>query len=327
MNDFFSVCPTALGVDVFFEVPNQALPERSVYQLVTAPANISRRSLFASRGHVTCDWAGILTRHLAHGWRLVDIFCEVPATGLTTALSSANVKIQTVWFFEKPESRARNDSAVYEGTIVEQWIDVPSSSSSSCSSSSIMSGSAAGCLGGGRGAAKKAGGTAGKRSAARRMVSVRKKTDEAATHGEGEAKRNDDAKQGSCKQKDGGCTQTENSHAANEADAKRTEEKDQNRLGGEAHQAVPKHTGSQGTCDTAGWEGMVRSMGEKGWELASVVNTMDSQVVSGKPRAKVLLVFQRRISLVMSVKGRRTSDGLALRYLSLIHISEPTRQS
>lgn len=307
---FLHFC-TALGVDVFFEVPDQPLPERSVYQLATAPATVLRRSLFTSKAHVTCDWAAILTRHLARGWRLVDIFCEAPSTGMSTPMSPASVKVQTVWFFEKPESRARDESAVYEGTIVEHWIDVTSSSTS------LISGSAAGCLGGGRPAAKKgSGGTFGKKNAAKRMASLRKKTEDDAQGGS-DVKANDDVKsetKGSNPASPNPDTTTTNTTTTSETDTSHNASTDQDRnhfLGDH-----PRQTSlSQGQCgpDIAGWEGMIRSMGEKGWELASIINTMDSQMVSGRPKVKVLLVFQRRISLAMTVKGRRTSDGMALR--------------
>ncbi|KAL8616775.1 hypothetical protein ACOMHN_017812 [Nucella lapillus] len=285
------------GVDVFFEVPDQPLPERSVYQLVTASATLVKRSLFTSKCHVVCDWTGILTRHLARGWRLVDIFCEVLLPGST--LSSSSSKIQTVWFFEKPESRARDESAAYEGTVVEHWIDFVGSSSSS---SSIMSRGASGCLGGGKGAGKRGGGCAGKKNSGRRSASLRKKTPDEASNTEPLKSGTQDPER-----------ESDNSSEKNTPGFKEEHQSlnQQNAETYNPHQTIP--SGSQPHTDSAGWEGVIRSMGEKGWELASVVNTMESQVVSGKPKIKMLLVFQRRLSLAGPGNRRRTSDGLTLR--------------
>ena len=289
-------------MDVFFEVPDQALPERSVYQVVTAPAILVKRSLFASKGHVTCDWAGILTRHLARGWRLVDVFCEVPVTAFpSTPLSPTHSKMQTVWFFEKPESRSRDDSAVYEGTILEHWIQL--SSSSSPSSSSLLPGSATACLGGGRGEGKKGGSVSGKRNSSKRVPSFRKKSDDAA-RAEADVRGEEVPGEGSKEVKTAGTPGPDHGES----------DPDKNHVNDSLTKSSPSPS-SDGPPHgrSAGWEGVIRSMGEKGWELASIINTLDSQVVSGTTKVKVLLVFQRRISLVMSVKGRRTSDGLALR--------------
>ncbi|XP_076446311.1 uncharacterized protein LOC143283823 [Babylonia areolata] len=297
-----SAADAGFGVDVFFEVPVQPLPERSVYQLVSATATLVRRSLFTSKCHVTCDWAGILTRHLARGWRLVDIFCEVPSTG--SALSPASSKLHTVWFFEKPESRARDDSAVYEGRVVEHWVDVTGGSSSS---SSLISGRASGCLGGGRGHGKRGGGgSGGKKTSSRRLASVRKKGEEGASSEQlkvdlpdADADRESDSsweKRGHHHHHHHHHHQQQHSPHHHNADTCTP------------HRKAP--TEGRSLTDSAGWEGVIRSMGEKGWELACMVNTLDCQLVSGQPRVKVLLVFQRRISLLMSVKGRRTSDAL-----------------
>ncbi|XP_076468144.1 uncharacterized protein LOC143298974 [Babylonia areolata] len=309
----------ALGVDVFYEVPDQSLPERSVYQLVTAPATVVKRSLFASKGHVTCDWSGVLTRHLSRGWRLVDIFCEASSAGVSASLSPANAKVHTVWFFEKPESRARDDSAVYEGSIVEHWVDVTSSlsSSSSSSSSPVFSSGPASCLGSGRVDCKKggSGSIVSKRSFTKRMASLRKKTEEPPPpppHAECDVKHGSDVKEGV--QQKTGTTHPPPPPSSDSGPAEVSEapNSDRNHVDG----PPPSRTGPSqgpGSAGSAGWEGVIRSMGEKGWELASIVNTMDVQAVSGRTKVKVLLVFQRKISLTVAVKGRRTSDGLALR--------------
>jgi hypothetical protein len=211
-------------------------------------------------------------------------------------------QVQTVWFFEKPEARARDETAVYEGNIVEQWIDVTSTSSTA---SSILHGGAAGCLGGRGTSSSKSGGSVSKKGGGgslgkktgKRVASLRKKNPDDAGD---DVKTPDDL----APEKNGPGPSSEDGD-------KHHLKSNHNCDGDHPSRAIP--SGSQDAGDSAGWEATIRSMGEKGWELASVVNALDSQVVSGKHKVKVLLIFQRKISLTFGVKGRRTSDGLQLR--------------
>ena len=292
-------------MDVVMEVPDQTLPERSVYRMNAAPATLLRRSLLTPRRYVTCDWTAVLTRHLARGWRLVDVFCELPvsATGRTLWWPASGQELHTVWLFEKPESRAKDDTPVYEGTIVEHWVDVTTSSSSS----SLTSCRGSGCLwrGGRGGDGKRRGWPLGKGGkSGRNAASVKRKGGDP-RHERQDVPRTDDVKLS----KDN----SENEFAKSDKNlgVSNTEATGPKEASGSCLNPTQRTSLSQ--SDTVGWEGTIRSLGEKGWELASVINTMDFQVVSRRSNVKVLLVFQRRISLTLCSKGRRTSDSLSLR--------------
>lgn len=269
---------------MFFEVPEKTLPEKSIYQLVTAPGQLIRRSLFGNKSHVMCDWAGILTRHLARGWRLVDVFCEVTTPPSSSLLASAQSKIQTVWFFEKPESRARDDTPVYEGSVVEQWVEfLPS-----CGRSSS-------CLNSG-GASRRRNTECGRKPRSKKSLTLRRKDD------------------GTQQRRRKSSSDKRSSADVTAVDAKSSIPKeDRNSSEAEEGNNAAESFCARRDDAVAGWETMVRSMGEKGWELVCVINTMDTQVVTKRTMVKVLLVFQRRLSLLFSVPGRRTSDGMSLR--------------
>ncbi|XP_025088195.1 uncharacterized protein LOC112560507 [Pomacea canaliculata] len=305
-----SATDSPLGVDMFFEVPDKPLPERSIYQLVTAPAHLVRRSILTSKGHLTCDWVGILTRHLARGWRLVDIFCEAPACSLPVALSPTHSKLQTVWFFEKPESRARDDSPVYEGTIVEHWVDAsPPAAAGDCSAG--LAGAVGRRGGGGCGGSGKKSSKKGQMSA-----SIRKRGVEdcaGGRGGEGEEKRGTDGRRDPGEPVDSGPSSALQLDVPDTVTDKQSKGRNKNSnaaSGGESTRSARARRSS----GVAGWEAVVRSMGEKGWELACIVNTMDTHSLNKRTVVKVLLVFQRRLSLSLCLPVcRRTSDGLFLR--------------
>lgn len=111
----------AMGVDVFFEVPNTPMPETFVYNVVSVPINVTYQMGFNPVPIVNCDWLGTLGYHLNQGWRLVEIFMD--KTTHTQMFSSA-VNLNSQWYFEKPASRVNDQTPVYQGTVVEHLIKI-----------------------------------------------------------------------------------------------------------------------------------------------------------------------------------------------------------
>lgn len=114
-----------VGVDVFYEIPLHPNPERYMYQIINCPVNSNFEMNFPhGRWNSFCDWQGIMGQYLGAGWKLVEIFEDNSAMqmmkmgGLST---NASLTKNCLWIFEKPESRANDNTPRFEGTMVEHW--------------------------------------------------------------------------------------------------------------------------------------------------------------------------------------------------------------
>ncbi|XP_071087355.1 uncharacterized protein [Haliotis cracherodii] len=114
-----------MGVDLFFEIPNSPMSERYLYQCVPCPVHIQANLSFGTSGvRVMCDWNGMLGSQLSQGWKLVEIFFDMGQARHGAFSTSAS--LNSVWFFEKPSSRANDNTPVYQGTVVEHFVSMTS---------------------------------------------------------------------------------------------------------------------------------------------------------------------------------------------------------
>ena len=69
-----------MRVDLFFEMTSQLTSEQYRYNTVLVPCQVTYKSqvMFRPVPHLTCDWRATLTQHLSQGWRLVDIYIDIP---------------------------------------------------------------------------------------------------------------------------------------------------------------------------------------------------------------------------------------------------------
>ena len=245
-----------------------------------------------------------MAQHLSRGWRLVDIFCEVSNfVNRSFSLSSVSNDIYTVWFFEKPESRIRDESAVYEGAILEHWID-SSHDLDEAFSASLIPNASVGCL------------------------CVNNGNDEAYSCNRTESRlaihnKKSDTEFYMCR----GSSSQNSKYKAENAEAFLHRNQSDNTMETTDMCSESKHNSmllenrsscndkAKKSCENpypcskhrcCGWENCIKSMGRKGWELATIINTLDTNTIQERTQAKVLLVFQRRLSLLMaSVKSHR----------------------
>lgn len=121
-------CPH-VAIDLFFEVPSPAPVERYMYNIVLIPVHVE----YIYRGipffpEIQCDWMSVLQHHLSQGWRLVDIYIDIPLVEQIRKPRKRRVPFcrptdtQALWIFERPASIANNPRPLYEGTIVEQVV-------------------------------------------------------------------------------------------------------------------------------------------------------------------------------------------------------------
>lgn len=119
------------AVDLFFEVPSVLPAEHYVYHIAMVPVGV----VFEPRGiiyfpDVECDWTSNFNGFLSEGWRLIDIFMDIPMVEQLRTNSKrrnmlcAPMATDALWILEKPASRVNDSSPMYEGTIVEHPIKV-----------------------------------------------------------------------------------------------------------------------------------------------------------------------------------------------------------
>ncbi len=108
-----------IGVDVLFEIPNQPMSAKYMYQVINVPIGVTVKMGLAPQATVHCDWLGTLAMHLNQGWKLVEIFLDQSqqqAGGFSTAAS-----MNSVWFFEKEASRLQDPTPVHQGAVIEYF--------------------------------------------------------------------------------------------------------------------------------------------------------------------------------------------------------------
>ncbi|CAL1542909.1 unnamed protein product, partial [Lymnaea stagnalis] len=114
-----------LGVDIFFEIPNDAPKELYIYNVVSSPVTIKYSFGMRPAPKVICDWQELLDKHLSLGYRLVDIFIDgTQSTQVKWCAFSTEVTKNTQWFFEKPLSQVNDNTPAYQGTVVEHKVKI-----------------------------------------------------------------------------------------------------------------------------------------------------------------------------------------------------------
>ena len=106
-----------IGVDVLFEVPNQPMPAKYVYQVINVPIGFTVKVGFKPQPTVHCDWLGTLAMYLNQGWKLVEIFLD--QSQQSTGAFSTTGSLNSLWFFEKKSSKLQDPTPVYQGTVIE----------------------------------------------------------------------------------------------------------------------------------------------------------------------------------------------------------------
>ncbi|KAL8605340.1 hypothetical protein ACOMHN_031279 [Nucella lapillus] len=107
----------------------QLTSEQYTYNTVLVPCKVTYKSqvMFRPVPHVQCDWRVTMTQHLAQGWRLVDIYIDIPTVSQFFDPKSQDfspTSMNAVWFFEKPLSRLEDPAPRYEGKVIEHAVKV-----------------------------------------------------------------------------------------------------------------------------------------------------------------------------------------------------------
>ncbi|XP_046368687.2 uncharacterized protein LOC124143686 [Haliotis rufescens] len=111
-----------MGVDLFFDMPSAPTNELYAYMCVPCPVQLKTNLSFGGTGlSVNCNWLGIMTEYLSKGWRLVEVFFD---DGFKHKALSRKMDLNSIWFFEKPMSRMNDDTAVYEGVVLEHYVEL-----------------------------------------------------------------------------------------------------------------------------------------------------------------------------------------------------------
>ncbi|KAK7465225.1 hypothetical protein BaRGS_00037595 [Batillaria attramentaria] len=122
---------SVMRVDLFYEMTSQLTSEQYTYTIALVPCKVSYTSqvMFRPVPQVQCDWRGTLTQHLSQGWRLVDIYIDIPTVSQFFDPKSQDFSPTTMnalWFFEKPVSRLEDETPRYEGKVIEHAVKVKS---------------------------------------------------------------------------------------------------------------------------------------------------------------------------------------------------------
>lgn len=122
---------TVMRVDLFYEISARLTSEQYSYTIAHVPSKVNYTSqvMFRPVPHVQCDWRGTLTQHLSRGWRLVDIYIDIPTVSQFFDPKSQDFSPTTMnalWFFEKPVSRLEDDTPCFEGKVIEHAVKVKS---------------------------------------------------------------------------------------------------------------------------------------------------------------------------------------------------------
>ncbi|XP_038076528.1 uncharacterized protein LOC119744594 [Patiria miniata] len=107
--------PGMQGVDLFFNMPLHPNPQIYVYQVISVPVKFKLKM-----SHIKVypsDFIGQFNAFLERGWKLVEINfdCSETSKGFLSERSTLN----SIWFFEKEESKMHGEVQEWEGTIVE----------------------------------------------------------------------------------------------------------------------------------------------------------------------------------------------------------------
>ncbi|XP_076446907.1 uncharacterized protein LOC143284136 [Babylonia areolata] len=124
---------SVVRVDLFFEMTGQLTSEQYTYNTVLVPCKVTYKSqvMFRPVPHVQCEWRATLNQHLSQGWRLVDIYIDIPTVSQFFDPKSQDFSPTTMnalWFFEKPVSRLEDDTPRFEGKVIEHAVKVKSHS-------------------------------------------------------------------------------------------------------------------------------------------------------------------------------------------------------
>ncbi|KAK7465235.1 hypothetical protein BaRGS_00037605 [Batillaria attramentaria] len=129
-NQALSMSPY-LGVDLFFEIPSPSPPERYMYKIALVPVRAEfRHSTALSFPDIACDWTTNLTQFLSEGWRLIDIYLDLPMVEQLRTPPNLRPRLcrptttDALWILEKPVSHRNDHTPLYEGTIVEHTVQV-----------------------------------------------------------------------------------------------------------------------------------------------------------------------------------------------------------
>ncbi|XP_076468305.1 uncharacterized protein LOC143299081 [Babylonia areolata] len=116
----------AMGVDLFFEVPDTPGATQYVYNCVSVPITMTMQMGFRPVPIVHCDWIGVLANNLNQGWRLIEIFMDKTQHTRPHGFTGQST-LNSMWFFEKPASRMNDPTPVYQGTMIDHQVKIKTS--------------------------------------------------------------------------------------------------------------------------------------------------------------------------------------------------------
>ncbi|XP_033733791.1 uncharacterized protein LOC117322932 [Pecten maximus] len=116
---------TLLCADIFYEMPTTPGGEKYMYQVVPAKMTAVLKTLTGAIGgswSVNFDWINIVAPYLLQGWKLVEVFLDQNNKSFSDRAfmaSSITSEVGAMFIFEKPLSKASDNSPVYEAKMVE----------------------------------------------------------------------------------------------------------------------------------------------------------------------------------------------------------------
>ncbi|XP_060063055.1 uncharacterized protein LOC132543557 [Ylistrum balloti] len=116
---------TLLCVDIFYEMPTTQGGEKYMYQIVPAQMSAVLKTLTGAIGGswtVTFDWMNIVGPYLSQGWKLVEVFLDQNNKSFSDRAfmaSKITSEVGAMFIFEKPLSKANDNTPVYEAKMVE----------------------------------------------------------------------------------------------------------------------------------------------------------------------------------------------------------------
>ncbi|XP_077978350.1 uncharacterized protein LOC144433843 [Glandiceps talaboti] len=110
-----------MGMDLFFNMAKHPNPTTYSYQAIHVPINFKMQAgMMSASTKVELDWHAQLQAYLSQGWKLVDIFFDA-GSSTEMGFMSASGSLNSVWFFEKDNSKLEDNTPLYEGAVVEYW--------------------------------------------------------------------------------------------------------------------------------------------------------------------------------------------------------------
>ncbi|CAH1777048.1 unnamed protein product, partial [Owenia fusiformis] len=109
----------AFGVDMMFNMPLHPNPKLYSYQAANVPVPYTVQAGFSMPSfQCNIDWNAQFGSWLNQGWKLIEIFLDNSQSQQRTGLMSAGGTLNSIWWFEKENSRLNDTTPLYQGAII-----------------------------------------------------------------------------------------------------------------------------------------------------------------------------------------------------------------